>query len=50
MKKRRMTVYRRICSKCGNEMLNSNKKEEMCWRCKEELRKAFKRSNVWEKK
>lgn len=49
MKKRRMTVYRNRCKECGKEMLNSDSREQMCWRCKEELRKSFKRGNVWEK-
>lgn len=50
MKKRKMDLYIGKCSKCGNEMLNGNKKEQMCWRCREKLRREFKRGNVWEKK
>ena len=45
MKKRfQFEAYKKKCKNCGNEMLVTNSKEEICWRCKEEIRKQLRKS------
>lgn len=40
----KIMMYRKTCKECGKEMLSVKIKEEICWRCREKIRKGIRRS------
>lgn len=44
-KRNKMIAYRRKCKDCGQEIIVTNVKTELCWRCREKIRKGIRRNN-----
>lgn len=42
---KRMIAYRKRCKNCGQEIIVTNAKTELCWRCREKIRKGIRRNN-----
>ena len=43
--KRKMIAYRRKCKNCGQEIIVTNVKMKLCWRCREAIRKEIRRNS-----
>lgn len=43
---RKFTMYKKRCKECKREILVSRAKEELCWECKEKIRKGIRRNNI----
>lgn len=39
--KYRFITSKKICDNCGKEMLVTNARERLCWKCKEEIKKKL---------
>ena len=44
-KRNKMIAYRRKCKDCGQEIIVTNIKTELCWRCREKIRKGIRRNS-----
>lgn len=44
-KRNKMIAYRRKCKNCGQEIIVTNVKTELCWRCREKIRKGIRRNS-----
>lgn len=45
----RNQMWKKRCKECGNEILVERVKEELCWECREKIRKAVRKSEFKEK-
>lgn len=43
---RKYDMYKKRCKECKKEILVVKPKEELCWECKEKIKRGIRRSNI----